>query len=653
MILFESLVKNETAFRCYNKQRIDFLRASLEYKKCDVFDLIPFLLHEDHPKLLGNFQKATPLSGISQFSYTLELKILIQKYFAHFRSFDREKDVCAIEFLAIIGSAGTAAFTEESDLDFWVGIETDNYSPIELEFLREKLNIIEKWANTVAELEVHFFIVDPKKIQANDYGGITKESCGTALGNLLKDEFYRTGILITGKLPYFWIMPVGTTMADYHEYIRTIKLKGNSDSEKYIDLGYIQTISQSEYFGAALWQILKGLHSPFKSILKMALLDFYSSDSAQPLLCDRLKQGIFAGGTSEMPDPSLFLMERLLDFYSGPELLSVKNFIEKCFFIRNLVSLNTAIIRDRHHIRQLFTVAKKWKWNEGDLYHLMAFGSWDNAHQEKFRREVIDFFMNAYKRIRGRTKNIPIHISQSDLTSVGKKIQSFFKLSPGKIPFEFSLFEGKSVSSIEIEEMNGAEKQWSVSITKGNEQKPLFRVIRSMAHPLLVCGWCSINGFYNGKQKILFKQKAHVSEKNIREVMQCVRGFFPLGRADDSPLDTLLKEPVISHLLILPNWENPDWTMNLESISVFYRNSIGEVFFATHSGVSCESWLFKEILSKTIGKLNWPHLTWKIHTAKGKIHSTRRLGDALGRMIQRLISNEGEKTDLFFFRGNF
>jgi adenylate cyclase, class 1 len=653
MISIEHLNKNEIAFRRYNQQRIDLLRSCLVGEKCDIFDLIPFLIHEDHPKLLGNFQKTKPLSGISQFSYTQRLKNLIPKYFANIQASDLKKDACAIEFLAIIGSAGTSAFNEESDLDFWVGVETEKHLPIEIDFLREKLTILEKWASSIAGLEVHFFIVDPNKIQANDYGNITKESCGTALGNLLKDEFYRTGILTTGKLPYFWIVPTGASIADYQECIGTMAMKNGKDPEKYVDLGYIQTINQSEYFGAALWQILKGLHSPFKSNLKMALLDLYSSDYTRPLLSDRFKNEIFNAKTSEMPDPYLFLMESLRAFYSGPQLLSVKKFIEKCFLIRNLVSLNMAKIRGQHRMNQLFAIAIKWNWNEDDLRHLMAFGAWDHAYQEKFRKEVIDFLLASYQRIRGRTKNIPIHISPSDLSTVGKIIQSFFNQAAGKIPFEFSLFEGKSVSNIEIKEPYGAEKQWTISVAICNERKPLFLIVRSMSHSLLVCGWCSINGFYNGKQKILLRQNAHVSEKNIREVMQAITDFFPSGRTDDSPLDTLLKEPVISHVLILPNWEKPDWTMTLTSISVLYRNSIGEVFFASQAGLSCESWLFKEILSKIIGKQNWPHLTWKVHVSIGKIHSTRRISDALSRMVQRHISKELDSKELVFFRGKF
>ncbi len=646
-------MKNEAAFRSYNKQRIDFLRSCLTGEKCDVFDLIAFLIHEDHPKLLGNFQKTKPLSGISRFSYTQRIKSVVPKYFPYFLSFDRKKDDCAVAFLAIIGSAGTAAFSEESDLDFWVGVETEKHTPIELEFFREKLSIIEKWAATVAGLEVHFFLVDPKKIRTDDYGAITKESCGTALGNLLKDEFYRTGILITGKLPYFWIMPAETTVADYRESVGAAQMKGGEESEPYIDLGYIQAISQSEYFGAALWQILKGLHSPFKSALKMALLDLYSSDHAQPLLCDRFKKEIFISAASAMPDPYLFLMESLLAFYRGPHVLPVKRLLEKCFLIRNLVSVGSAGIQGQRHLRRLEAIASGWDWSEKDLQYLMAFGSWDHERQERFRKEIIDFLMNSYKRIRDRTKNIPIHISASDLSAVGKKIQSFFNQAPGKIPFEFSLFDGKRVSSIGIEEAAGAEKQWNVAVTVGSEHKPLVRIMRRMSHPLQVCGWCSINGFYDGKPKIILKRGARVSEKNLREIMQSVRDFFPSSQSDDSPLDVLLKEPVVSHLLIIPNWENPDWTKTLTSISALYRTSMGEVFYASQAGVSCESWLCREILSNAVGRQNWSRLSWKVLVSKGAIHSTRRLSDAVSRMTQRYISKEAEKTDLFFFRGNF
>ena len=102
-----------------------------------------------------------------------------------------------ISFLALMGSIGTVAFTEESDMDFWVGIDVQS-DDVDLFSLEDRFRNIEQWAYDTARLETHFFIADLNKIRCDDYGSLSEESCGSTLGKLLKDEFYRTAIILEG-----------------------------------------------------------------------------------------------------------------------------------------------------------------------------------------------------------------------------------------------------------------------------------------------------------------------------------------------------------------------------------------------------------------------------------------------------------------------
>ena len=63
-----------------------------------------------------------------------------------------------------------------------------------------------------------------------------------------------------------------------------------------IDFGHLEAIPPEEYFGASLWQIVKAIKSPFKSIMKFALLERYVDESQRGgLLCDRLKEQLLLG----------------------------------------------------------------------------------------------------------------------------------------------------------------------------------------------------------------------------------------------------------------------------------------------------------------------------------------------------------------------
>ena len=53
-------------------------------------------------------------------------------------------------------------------------------------------------------------------------------------------------------------------------------------------------IPSEEFFGASLWQIVKALKSPFKSVMKLALLDKYMHYRDTGIfLCNRIKNNLF------------------------------------------------------------------------------------------------------------------------------------------------------------------------------------------------------------------------------------------------------------------------------------------------------------------------------------------------------------------------
>ena len=100
-----------------------------------------------------------------------------------------------------MGSTGSIAQREGSDLDIWLcvreGLGTEKGKSW------KKCQLITEWADTLG-LEVHFFLWS-----ASDFfkagraaASADEEDCGTAQHFLLLDEFYRSGILLTGCYPF-------------------------------------------------------------------------------------------------------------------------------------------------------------------------------------------------------------------------------------------------------------------------------------------------------------------------------------------------------------------------------------------------------------------------------------------------------------------
>jgi adenylate cyclase class 1 len=468
---------------------------------------------------------------------------------------------------------------------------------------------------------------------------MTRESCGSALGSLLKDEFYRTGILLEGKLPLFWAVPAGGTEGDYQRFAAGLKEPASGLAGRYIDLGNVRTISVSEYFGAALWQILKGLGSPFKSTLKMALIDKYSAEGqGAPLLGELYRKEIQSSGGG-LVDPYLFLVDRLRQFYGGLNLPSVTRLLEMCFLMRNLISQRIARSPDETRLGQTLATGRRWGWKKQEMERLSDPQAWEAGLHEAFRRQILEFLIDAYQRIRDRTRDVPVKISDRDMTIVGKKLKSFFEHRPGKLPFEFSFFNAAQTSQIQFEEQRAAGKtQWQVRLLIGSPEKPLFQIVRLMPNALVACAWCSMNGFWDGRQELRLSCQASLTDTGLKNMMQSLATFFPMDESENQPIEDLLRDTEITHLYILPNWDDPDWQQYVKSIIVFYRNSLGEIFYETSSERQCVEWLVKELIGKRIGLARLIRLQWKVFIATGRISSTRRLSDELSRTIAKAIS---------------
>jgi adenylate cyclase class 1 len=638
---FDTYTRNGTIFSRHNLRRIEYLRSLLSDKKRDVFDLIPFLLHEGAAGLPGGIECDCPISGITCFSYTPRLRELVKKYFPGFVDSKKAKARLPVVFLALMGSAGTIAFTKESDLDYWVGIEVENNSPDFSALIHEKFKNIEQWAADTADLEVHFFLADLTRIRAEDYGELNKESCGSALGKLLKDEFYRTAMFLQGRIPFYLLMPFGTPDAKYRETILRLCTTAAFPRDSYVDIGNVSRINQAEYFGAALWQLLKGLRSPFKSALKMALLDKYSTEGRNVMpLCEAYKKTLVEKDGRDFVDPYLFMIEELRAFYSAQKLVPVRQLLEECFLIRSLLVEGEAA-ENRERIEFFNTIGRHWGWSAENVQLFAGFREWDHVKVEELNKKIINFLLEVYKRIRTKTKEAGVRISDRDMTVVGKKLQGFLGKRAGKVQYEFSLFQARDIALIEFVESRvaGAPHTWDVKVRiRGTTSVGGYQIQRTVENPLVGCAWCALNHFYHGRQQLSFRGHTTLTTREAINLISAIDNFFPDDTPETLAIDDLLGEQYVTHLYIIPNAEIEDCKNALKSVFVFCRNTLGELSWDFHPGNDCQQWLTQKLLLDSVGRWRLRTLKWTVHVTKEVISPTRRIGENLSRYIKDFIA---------------
>jgi adenylate cyclase class 1 len=166
-----------------------------------------------------------------------------------------------------MGSVGTVAYNRKSDFDYWACVDQRGVSEKQAAAFQKKIDEIQKWALKEAGVEVHIFINDITNLKMNIFAEDEDEGFGSTIGGVLKDEFFRSSIIIAGKIPFWWVIPGFVSDSDYEKLFAHIPEKDRRD--KYVDIGNLYRISREDFLGAALFQLIKAIGSPFKSILKI------------------------------------------------------------------------------------------------------------------------------------------------------------------------------------------------------------------------------------------------------------------------------------------------------------------------------------------------------------------------------------------------
>jgi len=310
-----------------NEGRMARAMEGLSTRQQAVLTLLPLFFHVNHPLLPGYVSGSTP-AGLSNYEPDANTLAEAQRLTRSFSYKPRHgsNPPRPIHGLFLMGSLGTLAQADQSDMDVWV-CHGPGLSESELTELRKKCQLLEVWAASQGA-EAHFFLIDPTRfVRGERDTQLSSEDCGTTQHYLLLDEFYRTAIWLGGRTPIWWLVPVYEE-SSYDRYTHTLMSKRFIRADETLDLGHLAYIPPGEYIGAGLWQLFKGIESPYKSVLKLLLTEVYASEHPKVhCLSLRFKQAVFANRLDlDELDPYVVVYRRIEEYLTArrePERLEL------------------------------------------------------------------------------------------------------------------------------------------------------------------------------------------------------------------------------------------------------------------------------------------------------------------------------------------
>ncbi len=583
------------AFDTYNVNRVFKAIHNFSEKEENLFKVVPALLHYPIEEL--DCPPTAP-NGIYSFKPKDFHTEAFNNLFPDAKQYN-EIDTFSILSLSLVGSIGTVAHTDKSDFDYVILLDKKSLPDKGLEEFGQKLTAIEKWAMDKLTIEVHFFLQDIVDFQESRFGITDKESVGSAEGKLFKDEFYRTAIFIAGKKPLWWIIPPGMPEEETEDFKKKLPSLIGEEANNYLDLGHIIYVEPQEFFGAALWQMNKFLSSPFKSLLKMALLESYLLNPEGSLLCEKLKCSVLKSGPQGSSlDPYIMMCERIISDYVRNKMPDNEiRLIQTAFLLKTGITSeklkelrgnSSAELNDRE--KDIAKLLKQWDWSSNDL-SLLDEDISGKGSKFHLAGKVNRFFLNAYKRLSDWLHKSGIKttmISEKDLTLLGRKLFVFFEKKPGKVPF---LLPGKTPKEppacVTLTYNKTAEKnqRWSLFDFHlyGAESYKLARIsspVVRLSFLIEILTWTVINRYWKPECKFVFEGgSSPFKPNNIERIILELFAFFISEDQYHPERDDYLSDKRIVKTFLIPNFGSPHSPNKLSDIEMVFLNSWGEFFF--------------------------------------------------------------------------
>lgn len=574
-----------------------------------IINLLPCLLCVNHPRLPGYVQGETPL-GITGFSVDDETKKLFRAKFPAV-TFEPKCEHPFIEMMAIMGSVGTIAYNKKSDFDYWVCVQKASVSAEQNERFREKVLLIQKWAEAESGLPVHIFINDAERLRKNMFDEDEEEAFGNTVGPVLKDEFFRSSIIIAGKVPFWWAVPVGASDEEYDVYYNEL-----SDDEKqniFINLGNLRTIKREDFMGAALFQIIKSLGNPFKSIIKLGVLEKYIFDGNEPLLISNtLKASVQQSEEkNDVYDSYLLMFNHVYEYYkkSGmqPELLDI---LTKNLYLKIDSQLSRyAGVKDKKNIpykvEVMSSYAASWGWNEQQIKDMDAFDAWDFNKVMRFWDAVRVFMLTSYQKISAVIPSVAAQkISENDFTLISRKIKTHFSKAPDKIE-QFITFKDTTYETmLYLDKIQAADgnAQWrfykkiaisNYRITITSEEV----TIKTDSNLVKLIAWAALNKVYDPQfSRIVQSPSLPANIQNaVTKLLTDIGAFFTDERMHVTNEYFVRDAHIVAHFIVI-NFGD-DVSPEIKTIHHIYCTSWGELFVKAYAGEQSLIQILKPVVS--------------------------------------------------------
>ena len=548
----------EASFLKINQERIELTLQGLSERQKGFIELLPLLFHENNPELPGYINDDVP-AGIFNYLPDQPAIKVAKSLFKSYTQIRRARRNMHINGMYFMGSSGSIAYNSKSDFDVWL-LHSTSLDADAIDLIQQKAYAIEQWADEVLSLEVHFFIFTAEEFKQGKQQGLSSESSGSAQHYLLLDEFYRSSLLIAGKTPTWWLVPPDEE-ANYDQYLEEQANNKKINLSDTIDFGAVADIPASEFFGAAVWQLYKSIGSPYKSLIKLLLMEVYANEYPSiSLLSVMFKEAVYNGIEKiEELDPYLMMYNKVEEYLMARNQRERLELFRQCFYVKIKEPLSDEV-KKKTWRRELFKQhVLDWGWTNHQFVMMDTIKTWRIDMISQQRNKLMNALTESYRFLSNfaRQHTEVSRVSKAELNVLGRKLYAAFERKTGKIDiFNHDNDTSLNYPKLTIYQKRNATAKNSWQMYQGHFNShdiKDYKPVKRSQNVMELMAWAFFNKIIDSHSAISLIDGGGLTVKEIRQLLVSFEEQFPAKKLPEADFNDLNQSVRIQHACLYVN----------------------------------------------------------------------------------------------------
>ena len=548
------------------QKRLDALLYSLRDSQHHFLDYVSLLFHINYPTLPGYIKNESPPAGIKCYHPSQDTFKLVSRYVKTFNLRSMAVNQYQLEGIYLQCRKTNFNLIQGADFELWICYDSE-LDAHDIRLLEKKCVSINQWATSL-ELNVKVIPLNITAFRAGSPIPGYEEDSLLKLNTVVLNEFYATGLYLSGKIPRWWLVPPDQD-PNTEEYLDSL-FNDNTDLKHIsLDFGPLPGLAPGELLTMGFHLLENAFDHIYSSTFNIMLLIMFLKDSSLPPTSNVYKQRIYENKTEPKEvDPNIIAHELLHQFFeSNPEEHDAIELMRRCFYLsvsRHIdAQKNISYCWKKDELAIIVT--HQWQWSKEQKEYIDAHGDWED---EKLMSENLQLGHRLLQSFATLSQFLKDHPTKTSLTSaqyqgIGKKLKSLFAPNENRIRlFNLNIQPIKSQEKLIFSppKNNLATYQWQLSIGASGLNQKSYIIYRAN-YIFEIIAWAHFNGLLNSSSLVALNPgQSLFRELEFNDLIHSIQREFPHEdyppthpKIMSLPNEVFLKPPEISTLAIYIN----------------------------------------------------------------------------------------------------